>query len=363
MLRQVIHRWERKLSRRDNNRKVWPFDWGLEFLDQTWSASLKALSGPGREGHQPVRDFLFEFNKRAVAESDAFFRHEPVKGYSFDGEWLTFESPLQTPYDENNTVHARYFPVPDRSKNGGGNLRSDVERARGRAVIVLPQWNADGDSHVALCRLINRVGIASLRLSMPYHDRRLLSGFTRAEYMVSANLGRTLQACRQAVMEVRSAIDWLMAQGYERIGIMGTSIGSCIGFLAFVHDERLRAGAFNHVSSYFGDVVWEGISTAHVRQGLESGINREEARQAWMVISPNAYINRMIGDRRRGLFISARYDLSFTPELSNLLFEECNRHGVRFDKALVPWGHYTTGEFPFKYYDGYLIVNYLRKHL
>ncbi|HYP27572.1 MAG TPA: abhydrolase domain-containing 18 [Blastocatellia bacterium] len=363
MLRRVIHRWERKLSRRDNNRKVWPFDWGLEFLDHTWSASLKALSGPGGEGRRPGRDFLFEFNRRAIAESDLFFRHEPVREYSFDGQWLTFESPLQTPYDENNTVHARYFPVLDRSKNGGGALRSDVERARGRAVIVLPQWNADGESHVALCRLINRVGIASLRLSMPYHDRRLLAGFTRAEYMVSANLGRTLQACRQAVMEVRAAVDWLMAQGYERVGIMGTSIGSCIGFLAFVHDERLRAGAFNHVSSYFGDVVWEGISTAHVRQGLESGVNREEARQAWMVISPNAYINRMTGDRRRGLFISARYDLSFTPELSNLLFEECNRHGVRFDKALVPWGHYTTGEFPFKYYDGYLIVNYLRRHL
>jgi len=124
---------------------------------------LKALSSSGGEGHRPGRDFLFEFNERAVAESDLFFRHRPVRDYSFDGQWLSFESPLQTPYDENNTVHARYFPVPDRSKNGGGALRSDVERARGRAVIVLPQWNADGESHVALCRLINRVGIASLQ--------------------------------------------------------------------------------------------------------------------------------------------------------------------------------------------------------
>src|SRR5215213_8833186 len=266
MFRRMIHSWERKLSRRDNDRKVWPFDWGLEFLDHGWLASPKSESNSGNGSGGIGGDFLFEFNNLAIAESDLFFRPEPVRHYSFDGHWLTFDSPLETPYRENNIVHARYFPVPDRSKNGSGGTGTDVERARGRAVIVLPQWNADAESHVALCRLINRVGIASLRLSMPYHDRRLLAGFTRAEYMVSANLGRTLQACRQAVMEVRAAADWLIAQGYERIGIMGTSIGSCIGFLAFVHDERLRVGAFNHVSSYFGDVVWEGISTAHVRR-------------------------------------------------------------------------------------------------
>src|SRR6185295_17836871 len=209
----------------------------------------------------------------------------------------------------------------------------------------------------------NRVGIAALRLSLPYHDRRMPQGLERADYLISANLGRTLQACRQAVMEVRSAITWLLDRGYDRIGILGTSIGSCIAFLTFIHDERLRVGVYNHVSSYFGDVVWDGLTTTHVRRSLETHLTRDEVRQAWLAISPNSYIDRLNGDERRGLLISARYDLSFTPALSQLLFDECDRQSVKLDRTMVPCGHYSLGRAPYKYYAGYRIVNYFRKHL
>ena len=42
---------------------------------------------------------------------------------------------------------------------------------------------------------------------------------------------------RQAVIDVRSSIDWLESQGYESIGICGTSLGSCYAFLASTHDQ------------------------------------------------------------------------------------------------------------------------------
>ena len=116
------------------------------------------------------------------------------------------------------------------------------EEAPGHAVVVLPQWNADEVSHVALCHLLSRLGIAALRLTLPYHEARRPAGFERAEYMVSPNVGRTLQSLRQAVIDTRAAVAWLDSQGYERIGAMGTSIGSCTAFLAFVHDQRIDAG-------------------------------------------------------------------------------------------------------------------------
>jgi hypothetical protein len=55
-------------------------------------------------------------------------------------------------------VYARFFPAAE----GDG------------AVIVSPQWNAKEDSHVALCRGLNRFGVSALRLSLPYHDQRML---------------------------------------------------------------------------------------------------------------------------------------------------------------------------------------------
>ena len=326
--------------------------------------------GPADQSGRSSRDCvkgrlqtIYEFNKLAIRESHAFFSAPPVKDFSLDGEWLTFPSALPTPYAENNTVHARYFPVLPGSADEDDSRARQVARAKGRAVLVLPHWNAKIEEHVAVCRLLNRVRIASLRLSLPYHDKRMLPGFERADYIVSANLGRTLQANRQAVLDCRAAIDWLVQQGYERIGIMGTSLGSCIAFLAFVHDERIKVGFYNHVSSYFGDVVWDGITTSHVRRGLEGVITREELRKSWMAISPNSYVHRLNGNRRRGLLLSARYDLSFTPELSKLLFDECDRHDTNLERAVLPCGHYTLGRSPYKYYAGFLFANYFRKHL
>ena len=319
MLRQVIHNWERKLSRRDANRIERPFEWGTEFLGPSHFAERSNGAHP--------RDVVAGFNERAIAESPRFFSWEVAPEYSFEKSWVSFPSAVTTPFVENNTVFARYFPVTGRTGSSNGSRSSEVARAGGRAVVVLPHWNAKPHEHVALCELLNRAGIAALRLSLPYHDRRMLPGFDRADFMVSANLGRTLQANRQAVLDTRAAVDWLAKRGYDRIGIVGTSLGSCIAFLTFVHEPRIRVGVYYHVSSYFGDVVWEGLTTAHVRHSLEKVLTRDEVRRAWLSISPNPYVSQLAGDPRRGLLISARYDLSFTPELSRLLFQECDRQG------------------------------------
>ena len=379
MLRSIINNWELKLASRDNNRTVRAFEWGAEYLDPGLTALLEASAVAARiprrvsfAGEPPfgidedeARRIIFDFNDRGIAASDSIFRARPVPEYSFDGQWVSFASPLFSPYPENNTAHARYFPVASRARSGRPTCSDSdhVGRARGRAVLVLPQWNADAEGHVAICKLLNRVGIAALRMSLPYHDRRMLAGFERADYLVSANIGRTLHAMIQAVVDSRAAIDWLVQQGYDRIGIIGTSVGSCIAFLTVVHDRRLRASVHLHVSSYFGDVVWEGLTTRHVRQGLETALTRQEVRQAWRLISPNSFVPRLAGDERSRLMISAAYDPTFKPDLSRLLFEECRRWGVRFDKRLVPCGHYTMGEAPFKYFAGFQIARYLSRHL
>ena len=102
------------------------------------------------------------------------------------------------------------------------------------------------------------MGISALRLSMPYHDIRRPAELERSDYAVSANIGRTISACRQAVVDIRCCLDWLEEQGYEHFGVLGTSLGSCYAYLASAHDPRLRVNAFNHASTSFGDVVWAG---------------------------------------------------------------------------------------------------------
>ena len=149
-------------------------------------------------------------------------------------------------------MNARWYPAASDRQTG--------EPPR-KAMIVMPQWNADAFSHNALCTMFNRFGISALRLSKPYHDIRRPAELQRSDYAVSSNIGRTLAACRQAVVDIRCCVDWLLAQGYRQFGVLGTSLGSCYGFLAAAHDPRLEVCAFNHASTSFGDVVWTGQST------------------------------------------------------------------------------------------------------
>lgn len=335
MLRPLMHHLERRLHARDVDARVsHPFDWGLEFL------------GNGHNGHDP-RQFIKQFNAEVIADSDAFFTPAPSRrsDFYFDGFWLKFPSAINTPYEKNNLVHARFFAAD--------NGRS--------AVIVSPQWNAREDSHVALCRGLNHFGVSALRLSLPYHDRRMLDGFTRADFLVSANIGRTIQAVRQAALDIRRAADWLFFQGYQRVGVVGTSIGSCVSWLAFIHDRRLEAGVFNMVSSWFGDVVWRALTTSHIRKNLETELTAEEAREAWKTISPSAYTDKLADVCRPALFISARYDLTFLPDLAQIIFDDCERHSVAVRKAFLPCGHYTIGRTPFKYIDAFHIINFFRR--
>jgi hypothetical protein len=204
---------------------------------------------------------------------------------------LSFPSAMHTPYRENNTVHALYFRA-----GADPALRTRAVSPR-RAVLVLPQWNAGADGHIGLCRLLNRFGMSALRLSLPYHHARRPAELTRADYIVSANIGRTVQACRQAVMDARRAIAWLAGQGYERIGILGTSLGSCLSLLTAAHEPLVQAQALNHISPYFADVVWRGLSTSHVRESLEGAIDLERLRALWLPISPQVYLDRVRGKK------------------------------------------------------------------
>jgi hypothetical protein len=348
LLGRIIRAQERRHASRDTNRVVRPFEWGAEFVG----------AGP-QQGDAQERAAVLAAARESVARSEEFYALAPVNDYALDGERLTWTSAVRTPSVENNTARARFFPAEPPKRAG-----RDGAATRRRAVVVLPQWNADAESHVALCRLLARLGIAALRLTLPYHEERRPAETERADYMVSPNVGRTLQSLRQAVVDTRAAVAWLDGRGYERIGVAGTSIGSCTAFLAFVHDERIDAGVFNHVSGYVADVVWRGISTQHVRAGIEGALTIEELREAWLPISPMSYTARLRNLRRRPMrFIAARHDLTFPADLSREVISSVRATGVPVNVSWLPCGHYTSGERPWVYLDGWKIVGFLRKNL
>jgi hypothetical protein len=334
VLSRIFYSWELHLSRRDSNRTVRPFEWGLDFITDT----------PPEED---PKSFLLDFSRRAVADSDRYHAYEPVHDYALDGRHLTFSSPLPSRYSKNNTVHGMFFPTD----------------SRGRVVLVLPQWNADAQGHIALCKMLNYFGLSALRLSLPYHDLRMPEELVRADYMLSPNLGRTLHAVRQAVIDARAALDWLQLQGYSRFAILGTSIGSCVALITAAHDPRINVSVLNHVSNYFADVVWRGISTIHVQEGIRANISLEDLREIWMPISPQAYFEKLAGTHAETLLVHALYDHTFLPDLSEKVLQEYKRLQLPHSTFTLRCGHYTSGVFPFNIALGCAMCRYIRKTL
>lgn len=377
-----MYAWETALTTRDENRVERPLEWGFEHLADVCGSEAAARVQRGEA--TPV-EAMTELNDRLVREAERFFRYRTPTDFRLedrhpelfptnvrpetlaeDREWrrraeagelrrapyLRFTSAVRTPHPENDQVNARWYAA----EPGGNGPR--------QAMIVLPQWNADAVSHNALCEMFLQFGVSSLRLSKPYHDIRRPAELERSDYAVSANVGRTINAARQAVADIRSCCDWLEAQGFDQVGVLGTSLGSDYAFLAAAMDPRLRVCAFNHASMSFGDVVWEGQSTRHVQAALaHAGLDQEAARAIFACISPSHYMERYARTAAQGerqtLVVHATYDLTFPRAGSLAVLRGLVEHRIAHVSKVLPCGHYTTGETPYKYIDGWYLGSFV----
>ena len=329
-LEQKVLAYEQMRFAQEQNRRVLPFEWGLEHV--------------GGDPHdRDPRAWLDQFIACTLAHSDEWFTTTPAGDYALEEDVLTFTSAIESPWLENNRVHAQVFKA----------------RRHGPAVVVLAQWNSRWEEQQNVCRWLQFLGITAVKISLPYHDRRAIPGHARADHLVSANIGRTLQANRQAVLYVRRTLRWLEQQGYDRLGLLGTSIGSCLAFLTLAHEPALRAAAFLHVSTYFGDVVAAGLTTTNVWEALHQDFSLEEVRHFWSPISPYPYVARLAGTRKKVLAISGRYDPTFPNELTQEFLAEMKRKGVPYESLSLPCGHYSMGVAPFSYAVGYRFGTFL----
>jgi hypothetical protein len=325
-----IRRYEHMRWAQEPDRRILPFGWGLEHIG-------------GNANDPNPRAYFERFAQQTLAQSDDWFRSTPATDYALDGNILTFTSQVVSPWAENNRVYGQFFPA----------------RHTGPAVVLLAQWNARWEEQQDVCRWLNRLGITAVKLSLPYHDRRAIPDHPRGDYLVGPNVGLTIQANRQAVLDARRTLRWLEQQGYDRLGIIGTSVGSAIAFVTICHEPALRGGAFLHVATYFGDVVANGLTTMNVWESLRTQLSHDDLRHFWSPISPFAYITKLRGREKRILAISGRYDPTFWPEFTEAFLGALRQNRIRYESLQLPCGHYSLGVAPFKYVAGYRFGTFL----
>jgi hypothetical protein len=330
-----IRRYEHRRWTTDDNRKVRPFEWGAEHVG-------------GRVNEGDTRQFFAEYAKNAVANSQEWYATGAAADYRLDKESvLSFTSSVESACRENNTVYGQFYPAKERKS----------------AVLILPNWNAKWHGQRGLCEWLQCIGVTALKMSLPYHDRRTAKGHERADQLVGSNIGLTLQANRQAVQDAKRCLRWLEQEGYQRIGILGTSVGSSVGYITLMHDEGVHAGGFFHVSTYFADVVSAGMTTNHVWESLREYVTVDELRDYWAPISPMPFVEKGLGAGRKTFMVYGKYDPTFLPELTAQMLDALHEHGANPQTLELPCGHYSLELAPFSYIAGYRMLTFLRSAL
>jgi len=320
LLQKYIDWHEARLIRKHNGlKREEPFAWGLSELGLDAAASDPAQT-------------LSEYVKKHLAASDEFYALPAQIEYSRAGSQLTFPSTVEVDSPSSKIVHARVY----------AGARSD------HGVVIVPHWNARGEIYDALAWLIHRVfGITVARISLPGHDRRAAGLDTAAREVCSANLGRTIRSVRQSAVDVSAVARWLHSQGCSSIALVGASLGSCVGTLSMAHEPLITSACFVHSCASFGEAVWTGAATQHVRRAVEKHLALRQLAAYWDLISPGSFVPKLASRATNTTIISARNDAVFIPELTARLRLIYKRSGVPLRHVVVPCGHYSIGSFPF----------------
>jgi dienelactone hydrolase len=235
-------------------------------------------------------------------------------GSEADVYHLRFPSPVQSPCQENNTVHAEYY------------------RPRGKGpfpgVIVLDITAGNQDLSRMLSTNLASAKIAALFVQMAYYGPRRPAGSKLR--MMSTDIEHSLEAIRQTVLDVRRASAWFAARPEidpRRLGIHGTSLGSFIGALAAEMEPRL-----NRVSLLLGgggivDAFYDHPQAEPYRKAWEeAGGTKEKLTALLAPVDPLTCAERL--KQHRLLMIAGKRDEIVAPKMAEALWQASGRQKI-----------------------------------
>ena len=219
LYRRWMEDWENRLCFRTNNRVVRPFEWGLDWA-QDWPVHQRL---PAATGMIRKRGCASELTRDP--EERRILRLRPA--FRFPSRWRH----AAVHFRRANTLSPKTTPstrsgIPRRITRAGPWSSCRIGTPFLTTWRALPRAEEVRDLRPAaeppVSRCAHAAGVASRRLC------RL--GEYRPDYRCDpAGRGRRPVLCRLAA-----------EQGYTRLGILGTSLGSCYAFLASAHDPRFR---------------------------------------------------------------------------------------------------------------------------
>lgn len=264
------------------------------------------------------------------------------QGFERHGEWLKFPSSISTDVEENDVVQAR---ITD-----SGSLD--------QALVIFHHWNARTRNRM-ISNFFSRRGITVVEIAMPYHFERSRPGSLHADFMLSANLGRTIQSVRQAVLDGRKLIRWVRRAGYRNISVLGMSLGSWVAGLIAAHDPAVSKVSLFLTAGSLADMVWTGCATHAIHDSLAPEIDLTLLRRAWGPLNLENYAHNLARPDLHLHVVLAKRDRVVLPELSQKFMRKLKDAGVQPNILKLNCGHYSLALPPYILLAGFSLKRFL----
>jgi hypothetical protein len=195
-------------------------------------------------------------------------------------------------------------------------------------VIFVHGWRMDSLDRIKKMfhnRIMNDMGWNMYYFTLPYHfqrkpERSLYSG----EYMISADIHRTIQSTRQAVIDLRALIHWIKANKSGPVIIIGVSLGGFLTNLAAIIEPEIDVLVSIFYANRLSYSIWNTIPGKFIKADLEHhGVNYDVLKRYWRIMEPSQAIPKIKKDNI--LLISAKYDQYVHNEDTHYLWESWGR--------------------------------------
>jgi dienelactone hydrolase len=218
---------------------------------------------------------------------------------------LTFPSSVVSKHAANNTVHAEYY-----RPNGKGPFPG---------ILILDIIGGDQKLSRGIGTVFAQHGVASLFVQMAYYGPRRGPNDPK---LITSDIPHTFAGIRQTILDNRCAAAWLASRPEvdpNRMGILGTSLGSFMSAITAAMEPRLDRVALLVGGGGFVDAYWDHPKAKTALSILSLFGGKEKMKQMIAPVDPITYADRL---KTHKLFlIAASRDEVVPPKAAQQLWE------------------------------------------
>ena len=171
-------------------------------------------------------------------------------------------------------------------------------------------------------------------ITLPYHtERQGHNSLYNGEFMLSANIERTLSSIRQAVVDVRALINWFKSTG-GKVVLVGISLGGLVVNLATTVEENIDGSVSVFAPNELSHTIWNTLPGKYIKKDLqENAFTYCQLKKCWGITNTSNFATKI--PKEKVLILSALYDKYIDFKDTDKLWETWERP----ERKLYHCGH------------------------